>query len=134
MTSAETDLSQVSVTDVGVVCAEKLLETGQDIPSSPHSFDLYGPRNYSSEDIKAAVEDILQKEIQLVTIPPEGLAEFYSSRGYPKDQVPWSVEMTTAALPGGIMAGDFEGNEHTIWAKQELVTSLRKMYEAQRAT
>lgn len=116
--------------DVGIHCAQKLLEVGTILPSSPYYFDLYGPRNYSTEDIRAAVEEVTRKKVGIVAIEREDLANFYAQQ-YPADQVSWMVNMTTAALPGGIMAGDFVGNEGTVWAEEELVSTLRRIYEGE---
>jgi hypothetical protein len=41
------------------------------------------------------------------------------------------VDMTTAALPGGIMADDFVGNDSTVWAEEKLVSTLRRIYEGE---
>jgi hypothetical protein len=63
-----------------------------------------------------------------VAIEREDLAGFYAQE-YPADQVSWMVDMTTAALPGGIMADDFVGNEGIVWAQEDLVSTLRRLHE-----
>ena len=120
---------QISVPDVSKVCAEKLTQVGQPLPSSPYYFDLFGPRNYSAEDVKAAVEEVTGKKIEIAAIPKDQLAAFYA-QSVPEDHVAGLVEMTTAALPDGIMAGDFAGNEFTVRAEEDLVSTLRRLYQS----
>lgn len=107
-----------------------MLDVGTNLPISPYYFDLFGPRNYSTDDIKAAVEEITGKKVGIVAIEREDLAGFYAQQ-YPADQVSWMVDMTTAALPGGTMADDFVGNEGTVWAEEELVSTLRRIFEGE---
>ncbi|KAH7353792.1 hypothetical protein B0T11DRAFT_120740 [Plectosphaerella cucumerina] len=130
VTPVDYKVPMVSVVDVGTYCARKLLEVGINLPTSPYYFDLYGPRNYSTEDIRAAVEEVTGKKVGIVAIEREDLAGFYAQR-YPADQVSWMVDMTTAALPGGIMADDFVGNDSTVWAEEKLVSTLRRIYEGE---
>jgi hypothetical protein len=120
--------SQVSLIDVGKVCAQKLLETGRPLPTNPHFFDLYGPRNYSALDVKMAIEQVTGRPTEAVVIPKEQLAEFYSQT-YPPNMIGDVVEMTEAALPGGIMVTDFEGDENTVRGDVELVDALQKIYQ-----
>jgi hypothetical protein len=95
---------------------------------NPHFFDLYGPRNYSTLDVKSAIEQITVRPIEAVIITKGQLAEFYSQTVHP-NMIDDVVEMTEAALPGGIMAGDFEGDENTVRGDVELVDALRKIYK-----
>lgn len=120
-------MNQVSVSDVGRVCAERLIQVGEPLSSSPYYFDLFGPRNYSAEDVKAAVEEVTGKKVEIAGIPRDQLAAFYR-QSVPEDHVAGLVEMTTAALPDGIMAGDFVGNEFTVRGGEELVSTLRRLY------
>ncbi|KAH6664778.1 hypothetical protein F5X68DRAFT_160937 [Plectosphaerella plurivora] len=120
----------VSVKDVGIYCAKNLFEVGSDLPSSPFYYSLYGPRNYSTEDIRDAVEEVTGKKVGIIAIERENLADFYSQQ-YPADQVSWMVDMTTAALPGGIMADEFVGDKDTVWAEEEMVSTLRRIYEGE---
>lgn len=76
------------------------------------------------------MEEITGKKVGIVSIEREGLADFYAQK-YPADQVSWMFDMNTAALPGGIMAGDFAGSENTVWAEEELVATLRRLYQGE---
>lgn len=73
------------------------------------------------------------KKLEIAAVPKDQLAEFYAGQ-IPAAHVQAFVDMTTAALPGGIMAGDFGDHEYTVKGKVELVDALRKLYAAENAT
>ncbi|WAO96613.1 NAD(P)-bd-dom domain-containing protein [Fusarium falciforme] len=125
ITPLDHKIPMVSIRDIGRACADALLAAPKDV--SPYYFDLYGPRHYSALDVKEAVEQITGKKVELVPIEKDNLAEFYA-REIPSAQIQDFVEMTTSALPGGIMAGDFGSNERTVQGKVELVEALRPLY------
>ncbi|RSM01537.1 hypothetical protein CEP52_008471 [Fusarium oligoseptatum] len=125
VTPLDHKIPMVSIRDIGRVCADALLAAPKDV--SPYYFDLYGPRHYSALDVKDAVEGITGKKVELVPIEKDKLAEFFS-RQIPSAHIQDFVEMTTSALPGGIMAGDFGSNERTVHGKVELVEALRPLY------
>ncbi|KAJ5007951.1 hypothetical protein K4K48_009714 [Colletotrichum sp. SAR 10_66] len=118
----------VSLIDIRETCARILLDLTNPLPRRTHAFELYGPRHYSTEDIRDAVEEITGKTIGIVAIEVDQLAGFYAQEGIPVGLVPEMVEFTTAGLPGGIMDGKFGGDEDTVWGKIELVEALRRMY------
>ncbi|KAM5344244.1 hypothetical protein ACJ41O_012781 [Fusarium nematophilum] len=126
ITPADHKIPMVSVSDVGKSCARALLAEPK--KTSPHYFDLYGPRLYSSVDVKEAVEEVTGKKVELVLIERDHLAEFFGQQ-VPRAHVQQMVDMTTAALPGGIMAGDFVENEDTVRGRDELVETLRRLYK-----
>lgn len=115
----------MSIRDIGRACADALLAAPKDV--SPYYFDLYGPRHYSALDVKAAVEELTGKKVELVAIEKDNLAEFFAKQ-IPSAHLKDFVEMTTSALPGGIMAGDFGSNKRTVHGKVELVEALRPLY------
>jgi hypothetical protein len=90
---------------------------------------LFGPRDYSALDVKQAVEEVMGKEVEVVLIEKGNLAEFFAQQA-PPHSVPDLVEMVTAALPGGIMAGDFKDTENTVRGKIELAEALRNLYSS----
>ncbi|KAI8267555.1 hypothetical protein K4K58_007728 [Colletotrichum sp. SAR11_239] len=123
-------IPMVSIIDIREVCARILLDLAAPLPRRTHAFELYGPRHYSTEDVRDAVEEITGKKVGIVAIEVDQLAGFYGQEGIPAGLVPEMVEFTTAALPGGIMDGKFGGDEDTVWGKVKLIDALRKMYEA----
>ncbi|KAH7123477.1 hypothetical protein B0J13DRAFT_511863 [Dactylonectria estremocensis] len=127
MTPIDHKIPMVSLIDVGEVCAHALLDNEE--KASPYFFDLHGPRLYSTTDIKLALDEVTGKKWEIAAIPKDKLAEFWAEQ-VPAAYVQDFVEMTTAGLPGGIMDGGFEDNEHTVCGKVELVDALRKVYAA----
>ncbi|CAG9982002.1 unnamed protein product [Clonostachys byssicola] len=122
-------IPMISIEDIGTVCAQKLLEVGQPLPSNPHFFNLYGPRHYSSLDVKSALEEITGKVVEAIVIPPDQLSSFFAEHA-PPSVTQELVDMTTAALPGGIMVGTFEDEEGTVKGPTELVETLRRIYQS----
>ncbi|KPM35297.1 hypothetical protein AK830_g11285 [Neonectria ditissima] len=127
MTPVDHKIPMVSLIDVGKACAQALLD--EEKRASPHYFDLYGPRHYSTTDVKLAVEEVTGKKVEIIAIEKEHLAGFFAEQ-VPPAYVQDFVEMTASALPGGTMAGDFGDHEHTIKGKVQLVEALRKLYPA----
>lgn len=85
---------------------------------------IFGPRLYSSLDVKKALEEVTGKEGTLITIPPEGLAQYFAKE-LPSTYVEEFVEHMTAQLPGGVSAGDYEYKDDTVKGEIELVDGLR---------
>ncbi|KAH7010088.1 hypothetical protein EDB80DRAFT_839261 [Ilyonectria destructans] len=131
ITPVDHKIPMVSLIDVGEVCADALID--EEKKTSPHFFDLYGPQHYNAMDVKLAIEEVTGKKLEIAAVPKDQLAGFYAEQ-IPAAHVQAFVEMTTAALPGGIMAGDFGDHEHTVKGKVELVDALRKLYSAENAT
>ncbi|WYZ39902.1 hypothetical protein EsH8_IV_000243 [Colletotrichum jinshuiense] len=117
-------IPMVSLKDVGQECACMLLDIKTPLPHRTYFFDLFGPRNYSTLDIQAAVEELSRKKIEIVSIGRDSLAEFFGQR-VPAELVGELVEMTISALPGGVMVPDFDGDENTVWGKTDLIEALR---------
>ncbi|RYP90307.1 hypothetical protein DL770_003603 [Monosporascus sp. CRB-9-2] len=128
---ADHQVPMVSLIDVGNVCAQKLLETGQQLPARPYVFYITGPRNYSSLDVKAAVEEVTGKKIDIVTVAKEDLVAFYSKQ-VPALNAAELAEMTVASLPGGLLEKDFlqDDDGNTYRGRIELVDALRRQYKA----
>jgi hypothetical protein len=119
-----TDSIQIGIHDVGQICARFLLETGTTLPTSPHVVDLHGPRNYSTLEVQAALEEVTGKKAKLVSIEPDQLVSFYEQK-VPHQYAKELAEMTVASLPGGVIATDMEKTDGIIRGKLELVESLR---------
>lgn len=116
---------QVSVRDVGDFCAKALL--GDAPVSSPYIVDIVGPRDYSSLDIKEAVERLSGKKVSLTTVAKEGLAAYWTKEGVPKEHVPEFVDFVAAMHPGGVLAGHSSLGKHIVRGKLELVDVLGGM-------
>ena len=115
----------MSVRDVGDYCAKALL--GDAPVSSPYIVDMMGPRDYSSLDIKEAVEKLSGEQVSLTTVAREGLAEYWTEEGVPKEHVPEFVEFVAAMHPGGVLAGHSSLGTHIVRGKLELVDVLGAM-------
>ncbi|KAI5868198.1 hypothetical protein GGS23DRAFT_17217 [Durotheca rogersii] len=125
LTPLEHKVPMVGLQDIGETCAETLL--AESTKPSPYYFKLFGPRHYGSLDLRSAVEEITGKEVQLKIVERGELPSFFAKL-LPPTYVQELVDMTTAVLPGGTMAGDFEYDEGTVRGRVELVDSLRKLY------
>ncbi|PKS09838.1 hypothetical protein jhhlp_004461 [Lomentospora prolificans] len=126
ITPMEHKIPMVSVKDVGETCANALIS--ESTKPSPYYFKLFGPRNYSSADIRDAVEEITERKVDLQLVEKDQLAGYFGQI-IPKSQLQGFVDMTTSVLPDGIMAGEFEYDENTVRGKVELVESLRELYK-----
>ncbi|KAK3711846.1 hypothetical protein LTR37_009364 [Vermiconidia calcicola] len=119
-------IAMISTVDIGKVMARFLLQTGQPLPSSPYIFDLHGPRSYSANDVRGALETATgKKDIEIKAIEPDKLFEYYNSK-VPEKYAKGLEEMTVAMLPGGRVAGDMERPENVVRGEIELVDVLRK--------
>ncbi|KAI5921700.1 hypothetical protein F4810DRAFT_330218 [Camillea tinctor] len=117
-------IPMVSVRDVGEYCADSLLD--ESTRPALRTVELFGPRLYSSLDVKRAIQEVNGKDGTLITIEKDKLVEFFA-RHVPKMYAQEFADMTTAMLPGGIMAGDFEPGENSVKGKLELGDVLRHM-------
>ncbi|VUC31427.1 unnamed protein product [Clonostachys rosea] len=122
------EIPMLSVKDVGDYLAKVLLDT----TSRPgvSSVSLFGPRHYSSLDVKEALEQVTGNKGELVTIDKDKLATYYANH-VPPAYAQEFADMVIATLPGGTMAGDFEYGENTVRGKIELVDGLRELYAKQ---
>ena len=121
-------LSQVSLQDIGNICAQHILATAQHLSISPYVFDLHGPRSYSANDIRTALEEITGKKINIVAIESEQLLGLYSSK-VPAPQDQELVDMTVAMLPGGILATQMEKQDDVVRGTSELADVLHRLLQ-----
>ncbi|RYP44098.1 hypothetical protein DL768_009402 [Monosporascus sp. mg162] len=129
---ADHQVPMVSLTDIGNVCAQKLLETGQQLPARPYVFYITGPRNYSSLDVKAAVEEVTGKKIDVVIVAKDDLVAYFSKQ-VPAPLAAELAEMTVATSPGGLIAKDFndyDNDGNTYKGRVELVDAFQRLYKA----
>lgn len=109
---------------MGKYCAKALLDDS--IKPSPQYIKIFGPRLYSSLDVKYAIESVTGKKGELVTIPREGLAEYWAKH-IPKEHVQEFVDFSTCQLADGIAATDYGYGEDTIRSETELTDYLRSV-------
>lgn len=114
----------MSIKDIGAWCASTLLATSSQLPRSP--LRLFGPRLYSPLDVKKAIESVTKKEGEMVVIAPEDLPAWWAKL-VPEPYVDEFVELITAQLPGGLLAGTFAYGNDTVRCERELVDDLREM-------
>lgn len=120
----------MSVEDIGKCCAGYLLNRDGTSKPGVRSVDLHGPRSYSSRDVHQAIEKVTGKKWELVNISKGELAESFGKK-VPEKYVQDFVEMITAVLPGGVLAGDLEGGKDTVRGTVELEDALRRMVSEQ---
>lgn len=112
----------MSIRDVASYCAKTLLK--ETTGPSPQYVRIFGPRLYSSLDVKDALEKTTGKESALVSIPPEKLAEYFANE-LPAAYVQDFVELITAQLPGGILPAEYDYSGNTVRGEVELLDGLR---------
>lgn len=115
----------MSVKDIAEFCASALLS--ESAKPSPRVVKVFGPRNYSSRDIKDAVEKATGKTVELQLVERDQLGE-YMAQIIPEPYVQAFVDMTTAGLPGGVIVPDFEYDEDTVRGRVELVDTFRELH------
>ena len=93
--------------------------------SSPYSFNLHGPRSYSALDVRSALEEVTGKKVRINAIEPGQLPDFFGQH-IPTQYAKELAEMTTACLPGGLIAKEMEKEEGLVRGSVELVDVLRK--------
>ena len=96
------------------------------MPASPHIIDLHGPRHYNAIDVKAALDEVTGKRFDIAAIEPEQLLDFYGQK-VPAPYAQELVEMTTACLPGGLVAKEMEKVEGIARGEIELIDVLRRI-------
>ncbi|KAM7210767.1 hypothetical protein V8F06_013845 [Rhypophila decipiens] len=124
----------VSVKDIASTCAQEILKPfSSSGTASPRYIKIFGPRHYSAQDLHQAISTVLdRKDIKLNPVPPEHLAEYFG-QVFPEQYVQEFVDMTTAVLPGGVMADDFgyddeDENHVVVRGETGLVDAIRVVY------
>ena len=115
--------------DVGVACAEQLLQTSSPLPANPHIFDFVGPKSYSTLDVKGMLEKISGKTIEVKTIEKDQLQGFFANV-FPPSVADSYVEMIHSMLPGGILEGDMQDKSGRQHGPTDLADALQQMYAA----
>lgn len=110
ITPLDFQLPMVAVEDIGFTFATGLLSSYAP-PSKPYVFALYGPKEYSPNDVQVAFSEAMGKQIPLKGIEKDQMAGFFSTFIPPNLVRAW-VEMSCSFLPGGIAAPGSDGVEN----------------------
>ncbi|KAK4118849.1 NAD(P)-binding protein [Parathielavia appendiculata] len=130
LTPLDHALPMIAVQDIGSTCAAELLATGTALPSSPHIFELHGPRAYTSADVQKAFEEMLGKSIEMRSVEKSGLHDFYAAV-FPPGVAAHFAEMNKSYLEGGILYEDPQPTPgEKRYGNTELVDVFRQMLGA----
>lgn len=132
LTPLDHELAMVAVEDIGANLAKGLISSYTP-PVKPYTFELHGPRGYTSKDVHAAFNAALGKEVGMELVPPEGLADYFGTF-LPPDDVPLFVDMTKGFLPGGVMLSPNKPAINIVRGKTDLNDAIKAAVAALRAT
>ncbi len=121
--------SQVAVKDIGATCAAEALAAGTAPASSPHIYELHGPRAYTSLDAQKAFQEVSGKSLDMQPIPKDGLGEFYAAV-FPPMVAAAFAEMNASYLEGGILYENPQPTGEIKYGKTGLLEVLREIYDA----
>ncbi|KAH7260650.1 uncharacterized protein BKA55DRAFT_661051 [Fusarium redolens] len=117
-------IPMVSITDIGEACAKHLL-TDSGNPNL-QCLKIFGPRPYSSNDLRDAFEEVTGKKVELVLAQGKDLRALLGQL-FPEHCIPDFMEIIEASLPGGLIAEEYGYDEKTITGKVELIDTLREL-------
>ncbi|KAF4439705.1 hypothetical protein F53441_12516 [Fusarium austroafricanum] len=115
-------IPMVSIKDIGETCTKCLLTKPE--KASPQVFKLFGPRPYSSEDMRDVFEEVTGKKVELEISQGEDLKSFLGML-FPEHCLPDFLEMLESSLPGGLISKEYEYDEKTITGKVDLMDVFR---------
>jgi len=99
-------IAMVSTRDIGRVCAETLMAG----TSAPRITELHGPKEYSPNDVAAAVSSVLNREVSPVCVPESDWEATLGQWGFSSHALETWVEMIRGFNSGHIV---FEGGTCT---------------------
>ncbi|KAF5983702.1 isoflavone reductase P3 [Fusarium coicis] len=114
----------VSLKDVGEVCMKNLL-TEPESPS-PQVIKVFGPRAYSSIDLRDMFEEITTNKVELGLAQGEDLKAFFGQI-LPEHCIADFMEMIESSLPGGLIAREYEADENTVTGKVDMLEVFREL-------
>ncbi|KAF5723040.1 isoflavone reductase P3 [Fusarium mundagurra] len=114
----------VSLRDVGEVCAKNLLSKLES--SSPQVLKIFGPRTYSSIDLRDMFEEITGNKVELGLAQGEDLKAFFRQI-LPEHCIADFMEMIESSLPGGLIAKEYEADENTVTGKVDMLEVFREL-------
>ncbi|KAK0387246.1 hypothetical protein NLU13_5559 [Sarocladium strictum] len=113
----------VSVRDIASHCVRILLDDVGDL--SNDDVWVFGPRLYSSEDVREAIETATGKKVEVKSVPREDLASWWGKH-VPEKYVPELTEFTLFQLEGGAVTADYTYDDKTVRCGRELVEEFRE--------
>jgi hypothetical protein len=119
---------KIAVKDIGDTCAAQAVDATR-LPQSPYAFRLFGPEDYSTNNVQQALSEVLGKEVRIETVPSEGFLAFFSHI-FPPNVAQLFTDMTKSFLPGGVLDATRENGEETKRGKIGLVEGFREMLSA----
>lgn len=108
--------------DISQYCAAALVD--ESVNPGFREAALFGPRLYSSLDIKHAVEEVTGKQATMKVIKKENLVSWFEGQ-VPKFYAQEFADMVISILPGGTLEEDFVYGENTVRGKVDIVDALR---------
>ncbi|KAF4553759.1 putative NAD(P)H-binding protein 3 [Elsinoe fawcettii] len=128
LTPTGTRIPMISMSDIGIITARLLLQTGQTLQSQAQYHPLHGPRLYSPDDVGKALQNLTGKKIEVRGVPPEKLQEYYRAHVHPV-QADELVEMTLAMNKSadGVMWSE----EGVIRGEVELEEAMRRLLKGE---
>jgi uncharacterized protein YbjT (DUF2867 family) len=114
--------AQVSVHDIASHCAKILLDDAGAVAAD--DVKIFGPRLYSSEDVRAAIETATGKKVTVTSVQRESLSSWWAKQ-VPEKYAPELVEFTICQLEGGVAVTDYEYDDKTIRGGRDLVAEFR---------
>ncbi|KAF5562547.1 isoflavone reductase P3 [Fusarium napiforme] len=114
----------VSLKDVGEVCAKNLL-TKLESPSL-QVIKVFGPRAYSSIDLRDMFEEITATKVELRLAQGDDLKAFFRQI-MPEHCIADFMEMIESSLPGGLIAREYEADENTVTGKADMLEVFREL-------
>ncbi|KAH8755321.1 hypothetical protein F5883DRAFT_469264 [Diaporthe sp. PMI_573] len=121
-------IPMVSVNDIGAYCASQALSSEIKPSDKPHVTELQGPQDYSSLDVKQALEEVTGKKIELRVVEPDSVASFFGAL-FPPHVVPLYVEMNTTLLPGSPLLNDPANDTPVHRGSDTLATAIHRMMQ-----
>nr|RBR01570.1 hypothetical protein FVER53263_07234 [Fusarium verticillioides] len=114
----------VSLKDVGEVCAQILLTKLESL--SPQVIKVFGPRAYSSIDLRDMFEEITANKVELGLAQGEDLKAFFGHI-LPEYCIADFMEMIESSLAGGLIAREYEADENTVTGKVDMLEVFREL-------
>ncbi|CVK97430.1 uncharacterized protein FMAN_11507 [Fusarium mangiferae] len=116
----------VSLRDVGEACANSLLSKLES--PSPQVLKVFGPRAYSSVDLRGMFEEITANKVELGLAQGEDLKTFFRQI-LPEHCISDFMEMIESSLPGGLIAKEYKADENIVTGKVEMLEVFRELGE-----
>ncbi|KAF4500328.1 hypothetical protein FAGAP_3478 [Fusarium agapanthi] len=116
----------VSLKDVGEVCANNLLSKLKS--PSPQVLKIFGPRAYSSIDLRDIFEEITGNKVELRLAQGEDLKAFFRQI-LPEYCIADFMEMIESSLPGGLIAKEYGADVHTVTGRVDMLEVLGELGE-----